>query len=98
MRETSFGQLDILLKDEDKPKVEHLTFSRSGRFHQHDYFESFTVLSGEGVVEYGEKSVTVKSGDTVTIPPKVPHRMIPNEGKYLEGLLWYHTEKGKWFS
>lgn len=92
MPKTSFGDLEVLLKDANKPQVEYLRFVSSGRSHRHGEFESFFTLKGTGKVNVGDKVYDVKEGDLVTIPPDSPHWMVPDPGSVLEGLLWYHTQ------
>lgn len=92
--DTSFGKLEILLKQDKKIISEYLIFERSGRKHRHLEFESFTVLSGQGKVYCGENVYEVKEGDTVTIPPKTDHWMEPKENQILIGILWYHDHQG----
>ena len=84
--------MDILLKDNGKPLVEHLKFTNEGRPHKHAEFESFFVLKGSGQVYVGEKVFEVVPGSQVLIPPGSNHWMKPNEGVLLEGLLWYHSD------
>jgi quercetin dioxygenase-like cupin family protein len=92
MLKTSFGEMEILFKQDNKPQVEYLRFVKSGRPHKHAEFESFFTLKGTGAVIAGEQRYTVKPGDLVTIPPDVPHWMEPDADSFLEGLLWYHQE------
>jgi quercetin dioxygenase-like cupin family protein len=95
MIKTSFGHLDPILKINDKVVAEYLIFENEGRNHFHKEFESFTVLSGTGQVVCDNKHIDVKPGDTVTIPPNTSHRMIPDKGHTLTGLLWYHEKVGE---
>ena len=88
---TSFGEMDIILKADGKPQVEHLIFEREGRPHRHASFESFFVLKGTGKVYIDEEVFNVKPGSQVVIPPNSVHWMAPSENTFLEGLLWYHT-------
>jgi quercetin dioxygenase-like cupin family protein len=90
MLKTSFGEMEILLKQQNKPQVEYLKFISNGRSHRHAEFESFFTLAGSGRVIAGDQTHFVKAGDLVTIPPQTPHWMEPDEGVTLEGLLWYH--------
>ncbi len=89
---TSFGEMEILLKDAGKLKVEHLKFDSEGRPHKHQEFESFFVLKGSGKVYVGENIHLVKAGSLVVIPPSTSHWMKPDENVVMEGLLWYHNE------
>lgn len=90
MPKTSFGEMEILLRQGTKPQVEYLKFTTKGRPHRHAEFESFFTVNGSGRVIMGEESVAVQPGDLITIPPDVSHWMDPDEGAVLEGLLWYH--------
>lgn len=90
---TSFGELEILLKAGSAPMVEYLKFSKNGRPHQHEEFESFFTTKGSGVVVVGETRHAVKPGSLVVIAPNEPHWMEPSPNETLEGLLWYHKEK-----
>lgn len=90
VKQTSFGQLQVLLSEGHKPVVEHLIFKQNGRSHQHPEFESFFVLSGEGKIYSGDKTYDVKAGDLVSIPPKTKHWMEPENDQSMTGLLWYH--------
>ena len=90
MRTTSFGEMTILKEKEGEPEVEFLVFEKEGRPHAHEYYESFVVTAGSGVIRSGKQSFKVGEGDIVTIPPKTAHWMIPDHGQRLEGLLWYH--------
>ena len=92
MQKTSFGEMDHILKLDDKVIAEYLVFEKDGRKHQHPEYESFVVLSGEGQVFSGEQTFNVKPGDIVTIPPKTFHWMKPKADQLLTGMLWYHTE------
>ena len=94
MRETSFGKMQALLMSEEKaPRIEHLIFEKEGRPHRHNEFETFVVLSGEGLVIHGKNEVPVRPGSLVTIPPKALHWMKPANGQILEGFLWYHESE-----
>lgn len=97
MRETSFGKMDILLKDKNRPKAEYLIFEKDGRKHKHLEYESFVVLSGFGKVYSGENVFEVQPGDIVTIPPKTPHWMEPLSEEPMKGLLWYHESPSQLF-
>jgi mannose-6-phosphate isomerase-like protein (cupin superfamily) len=92
MKATSFGQLDILLRDGDEPLIEHLRFESKGRGHSHERYESFFVISGRGRVVSGESIYDVDEGSLVTIPPRTDHWMEPAENVVLEGFLWYHDK------
>lgn len=93
MKDTSFGKLDILLTENESPKIEHLIFEKEGRVHKHPEFESFFVLSGSGIVVKGKEHIRVSPGDLVSIPPKTNHWMIPDDGEKLTGFLWYHDSE-----
>lgn len=93
---TSFGSLQKILEVDQKVKAEYLVFEKAGRSHKHREYESFTVLSGRGDVECGEKTYQVQAGDSVTIPPETIHRMIPAADTIMTGLLWYHDQSGRW--
>jgi mannose-6-phosphate isomerase-like protein (cupin superfamily) len=90
MRKTSFGEMEILFMQENKPQVEYLKFVSNGRSHRHPEFESFFTLKGSGKVIVGDQVHRVGPGDLVTIPPDLPHWMEPDSGVVMEGLLWYH--------
>ena len=92
MRKTSFGEMEILFKQENKPQVEYLRFVSNGRAHQHAEFESFFTVKGSGKVRVGERAYQVQPGDLVTIEPNQPHWMEPDPAQTLEGLLWYHAD------
>lgn len=92
MLKTSFGEMEILFKSQNKPQIEYLKFVTNGRAHRHTDFESFFTLKGSGKVIVGEQAHQVKPGDLITIPPDSPHWMEPDPGVILEGLLWYHEE------
>lgn len=49
-------------------------------FHTHDSEETFVFLSGEGVIKYGDKTVSFKAPCTVIAPGGIPHQVI-NTGK-----------------
>lgn len=89
---TSFGEMEILLKDGPKPRVEYLRFEATGRPHKHPEYEYFFVTQGSGKVYLGENFVAVKPGHLVPIPPNTSHWMEPDAGVILEGLLWYHEQ------
>ena len=89
--QTSFGEMEILVKQDNKPQVEYLKFNSNGRSHQHKEYEFFFTTKGSGKVYVGDNIIEVKSGDLVTIPPNFPHWMEPDAGSVLEGLLWYHS-------
>jgi mannose-6-phosphate isomerase-like protein (cupin superfamily) len=95
MINTSFGKMSPILKIDNKIITEYLIFEKEGRKHKHLEYESFTVLSGTGVVMVGDKTFKVEAGDTVTIPPNTDHWMIPHPETKLVGLLWYHQTKGQ---
>ena len=106
MRKTSFGEVEIILKQAGKPQAEFLRFTSEGRSHKHEEYESFFVLAGEGKVYSGGDVFEVSPGDLVTIPPGAAHWMAPKVDttasdnsqtpeQPLEGLLWYHTESLK---
>ena len=84
--------MDVILKLNEKIAAEYLRFEKNGRSHEHNEYESFFVLSGEGKIISGEKTHEVKKGDLVTIPPKTPHWMEPEGDSAMEGLLWYHDQ------
>ncbi len=90
MKETSFGKMKVILEDNGNPKIEHLVFEKEGRPHRHTEYESFFVISGEGVVVNGKNKISVKPGDLTTIPPKTNHWMIPGGSEPLVGFIWYH--------
>lgn len=90
MNRTSFGEMEIILKQDGKPQVEYLKFHSEGRTHKHLEFESFFVLKGKGQVFVGEKVIDVQEGSLIVIPPQTSHWMKPSSGNILEGLLWYH--------
>ena len=92
MRKTSFGFMDIILKRNKKISSEYLIFNQEGRPHKHPYFESFFVFDGIGQIVVGEKTIDVKAGSLVTIPPNTTHWMIPKDGE-MTGLLWYHDQE-----
>ncbi len=53
---------------------------RSTRLHRHEESEEFYhITSGEGLMRLGDGEFSVKTGDTVNIPPGTPHR-ISNTG------------------
>jgi quercetin dioxygenase-like cupin family protein len=89
--ETSFGQMDIFIKH----KVEHLRFTKSGRPHTHDSYESFFVLAGSGKIQIDQNIFTLSKGDFITIAPHSKHWMWPDDNTELEGLILYHQEKLK---
>lgn len=87
---TSFGEMEILLKKDHKPRIETLKFESAGRPHKHLEWEYFYVTSGEGFVYVGEQKIAVTPGSLVKIPPKTSHWMEPSAAvNPLEGLLWY---------
>ena len=90
MKETSFGQLDVLLAENNKPTIEYLSFERSGRNHKHREYETFVTLEGTGKVYSGDLVFDVYPGSIVTIPPNTLHWMEPSAGSILKGFLWYH--------
>lgn len=92
MLKTSFGEMEILFKEQNKPQIEYLRFASQGRAHRHNEFESFFTLKGSGKVFVGDQTFQVKPGDLVTIPPEQPHWMEPDPEVVLEGLLWYHGD------
>lgn len=92
MLKTSFGEMEILVKDQNKPQVEYLRFVSRGRPHKHKQFEFFVTMKGTGKVFVGEQIFAVKPGDLVTILPDQAHWMEPDQNSVLEGLLWYHEE------
>ena len=92
MIKTSFGEMEILFKQENKPQVEYLRFVSNGRPHKHAEYESFFTMKGSGKVISGDETHIVKPGDLVTIPPNAAHWMEPDAGVTLEGLLWYHEQ------
>lgn len=89
MAKTSFGEMEIILKQNGKISAEFLTFTNPGRPHKHPQYESFFVFSGEGKIHSGEEIYQVSEGSLVTINPNTSHYMIP-EGGVMTGLLWYH--------
>ena len=89
---TSFGEMEILAKEDERPHIEYLKFEREGRSHKHSAFESFFVLRGSGKVYVDENVFDVAPGSQVLIPPNSAHWMKPNEGSVMEGLLWYHSD------
>ena len=89
---TSFGEMEILAREDGKPLVEFLKFERERRSHKHPTFESFFVLKGSGKVYVDEKVFDVVPGSQVVIPPGAAHWMQPDHEKVMEGLLWYHSE------
>ncbi|WP_394389722.1 cupin domain-containing protein [Shewanella woodyi] len=93
MNKTSFGNKEVLFHLNDKPKIEILSFEKSGKTHKHRACESFVVMEGEGTIYSGEKVIPVSPGDLVTIPPETLHWMEPKSGQVLKGFLWYHTEE-----
>ncbi|MBC3193397.1 cupin domain-containing protein [Pseudonocardia sp. C8] len=50
-------------------------------------WEVFYCVSGEAVMDDGEKEYTVAAGDTVAFPPSVPHR-IHNRGTEPVLMVW----------
>lgn len=90
MIKTSFGEMQVLLKMNNAPKVEYLKFLSKGRPHIHECWEYFFIITGFGSVVVGDRIVEVQSGDLITIPSGVLHWMEPKSGLILEGLLWYH--------
>jgi hypothetical protein len=55
MLKTSFGEMEILFKLENKPLVEYLKFVSIGRSHRHAEFESFFTMKGTGkIYQFGE--------------------------------------------
>jgi quercetin dioxygenase-like cupin family protein len=92
MVKTSFGEMEILFRRENKPRIEYLKFASKGRPHRHPEFESFVTLNGTGKVFVGDEAFSVQPGDLVTISPNLPHWMEPDPGTELEGFLWYHNE------
>lgn len=92
MRETSFGKMNVLFKENEKPVIEHLIFEDEGRAHKHREYETFVTLSGTGKVYSGEHIFEVKPGSIVTIPPRTIHWMAPTPGTVLTGFLWYHLD------
>ncbi|MBP7845184.1 MAG: cupin domain-containing protein [Proteobacteria bacterium] len=93
MVKTSFGEMDILLRNAHGPRVELLKFKSEGRAHSHKDYESFFVMSGKGQVYVGDNIIKVEPGSLVVIPPDTKHWMKPEANSLLEGLLWYHSEK-----
>lgn len=92
MRETSFGQLEVLLEENNKPSIEYLIFEKAGRNHKHRDYETFVVLEGKGKVYSGDLIFDVTPGSMVTIPPKTLHWMEPEPDSILKGFLWYHSD------
>ncbi len=92
MKTTSFGQLDILLRNGGEPSIEFLRFESKGRGHSHERYETFFVISGRGRVISGDNTFVVDEGSLVTIPPRTDHWMEPAENVVLEGFLWYHDK------
>ncbi|MCB9091073.1 MAG: cupin domain-containing protein [Halobacteriovoraceae bacterium] len=89
---TRFGELAILLKEDNKILLEHIKFETAGRAHQHKDFETFVVLKGKGKVVSGDQTFSVKAGDMVSIPPLTDHWMIPEGKEPLEGFIWYQED------
>jgi mannose-6-phosphate isomerase-like protein (cupin superfamily) len=87
---TSFGDMEILLKEGPKPRIEFLRFEKAGRPHRHNEYEYFFTTKGSGFVYVDEKPIAVTPGDLVKISPLSSHWMEPTTGTVLEGLLWYH--------
>jgi mannose-6-phosphate isomerase-like protein (cupin superfamily) len=50
-------------------------------------WEVFYVVSGEGVMDDGEKEYSLSAGDTLAFPPNVPHR-IHNRGTDPVLMVW----------
>lgn len=49
------------------------------KLHKHlEHTEHVYVLEGEGMLQLGEKSLTIKSGDFVFIPKNTAHKVITN--------------------
>lgn len=94
MAQTSFGTLEILLRQQhdgkSRPLIEHLVFEKPGRSHKHQNYETFVVLNGSGRVYAGDEVFEVQPGSLVTIDPGTSHWMEPEAGERLEGFLWYH--------
>ena len=97
MKATSFGHLEILIEDNGNSVAEYLIFENEGRFHMHNIYECLTVIKGVGEVFVADQTFKVGPGDRVIIPPNTKHKMVPSKGDKLEGLLWYHKDKGQTF-
>ena len=91
--ETSFGTLEPLLKHNNQVITELAVFEKEGRSHSHDTWEICYVLEGKGAIMEGEKKHFVKEGDTVHIPPKTRHWMIPEGEPKLKILIVYSSQK-----
>jgi mannose-6-phosphate isomerase-like protein (cupin superfamily) len=92
MQKTSFGTIDILLRNGKMPVIEHLVFESEGRSHIHPFYETFVVLKGEGFVYRDDEKIAVSPNSMVTIGPKQKHWMEPTS-ETLEGFIWYHDDK-----
>lgn len=89
---TSFGELEVLRRAVGEELIVYMKFESGGRSHSHSHFETFYVVKGEGAVHINGRSLRVKAGDLLTVPPEAFHYMEPSAGRILEGFIWYHLE------
>lgn len=92
LMKTSFGDMEILLREGPKPRIEYLRFEQFGRPHKHAEFEYFFVTKGLGRIYVDDNVHDVKAGDLVKIPLQSSHWMEPTNNTVLEGILWYHEQ------
>ncbi len=92
MRKTSFGKMKNLLTRDRRKAVEFLSFEQEGRTHTHEQYETCYVFSGTGNIVIGEQWHWVEPSSLITIPPKMPHWMVPSGDVPLDILIFYHRE------
>jgi len=66
----------ITARDNDRVSVHRVRIDGAAKRHFHRRLqECYVVLEGEGAVELDDKTVPVKPGDTILIPPGVEHAL-----------------------
>lgn len=87
--ETSFGRM--LTVGFGGTTVELLEFQEEGYHHTHERWEHAVCLQGEGRMEWGETRIPATANDAFSVPPGVPHRMVPapDSEEAFRWVVWY---------
>jgi len=59
--------------------------------HQHPYEHGIQVVKGAGTVQVGEETHHLRPGDSLFIPPDVPHQFRADRGEALEFMCMVPT-------
>lgn len=78
-------------KDSSILVVSHHKFCNSHDNHLHNFFELIYVLSGERCFFINGRTIKVKIGDLLIIPPNTIHKAVNDEKDDCEGILLYYN-------